>query len=194
MCKWHKMLMAMGLLVVAGCYSDRPHEYGQERPPVTDLDSRDRGLQSKDVVDASDSLAMDLLAAPELNASRTQWTLVVTGVENRTTDPQFNYDIFIERLRVNLSRHGQGRIRLIENRDRANDLRNREWEGTRDDFGQGGGGGAGAGSVQPQYALYGKMMELPNRGTSYYMCEFNVTNMRTREQVWSRAYEVKVAR
>ena len=54
-------LMA-GLL--AGCYSDRPHEYDEHRPPVDELDERDRGLQSKDVVSASDQMAMDLLAAP----------------------------------------------------------------------------------------------------------------------------------
>ncbi len=44
-----------------GCSSDKPHGYGQQRPPVDQLDSRDRGLQSKDVVNASDQMAMDLL-------------------------------------------------------------------------------------------------------------------------------------
>jgi hypothetical protein len=35
---------------------------------------------------------------------------------------------------------------------------------------------------------------MPNRGTSYYFCEFTLTNLRTRQQVWNNAYEVKVAR
>src|ERR1035437_5520719 len=97
--------MCLGLTSVAaiGCHSDRPHEYGEQRPPVTDLAEDDRGLQSKDVVDASDQLAQDLLADPKLNASTTQWTMVVTGMENTTTDPRFNYDIFTQRLKVSIA-------------------------------------------------------------------------------------------
>jgi hypothetical protein len=189
------MLSAVvGLLVLAGCAKDRPHDYGHERPPVGDLTRGDRGLQSKDVIDASDALAQDLLADPKLNASATQWTLVVTGVENMTADPRFNYDIFVQRLKVNLAKYGANRIALIENRDRLRDLRNREWEpGRGDEFGQTGGASAGAG-IQPRYALYARMSELPNRQTSYYFCEFNVTDMATRQIVWSRAYEVKTRR
>ncbi len=48
--------------------------------------------------------------------------------------------------------------------------------------------------IQPDYSLYGKVYDLPNRGTSYYMVEFTLTNFNTREQVWTNAYEVKVAR
>src|SRR5690242_18020828 len=92
------------LALLAGCAKDRPHEYGEQRPPIGQLTPGDTGLQSKDVVDASDQLAMDLLALPELNASREQWTVAVDHVENYTTDPRFNYDIFIERLRINLAR------------------------------------------------------------------------------------------
>jgi hypothetical protein len=87
------------LLACASCWSDRPHEYGKDRPPVDQIDSRDKGLQSKEVVAATDKLAMDLLSLPELNQSAQQWTMVVTNVENHTSDPRFNYDIFIERLR-----------------------------------------------------------------------------------------------
>ena len=36
--------------------------------------------------------------------------------------------------------------------------------------------------------------EMPNRSTSYYMCSFDLTNLKTREVAWSRAYEVKTAR
>ena len=48
--------------------------------------------------------------------------------------------------------------------------------------------------MQPDFGLYARITELPNRGTSYYFCEFTLTNLHTRQQVWNNAYEVKVAR
>src|SRR5918993_3625310 len=97
--------------------------YEEQRPPIDQLDRRDRGLQSKDVLQASDSLAMDLLSLPMLNNSREQWTVVVDRVEDNTRDSLFrgDYNIFLQRLQTNLGRQGRGRIALIENRSRFYD-------------------------------------------------------------------------
>ncbi|HEX8521073.1 MAG TPA: hypothetical protein VF669_02375 [Tepidisphaeraceae bacterium] len=179
----------VGGAMVLGCAPDKPHEYGKERPPVGELDSRDRGLQSKDVVQASDQMAQDLLKDSELNASKDRWLMVVEHVENRTTDRAFDMDIFLERLRVNLARYGKGRVQLVENRVKLRDLQNRELDSERDM-----GGAAPRPRVQPDYGLYAKIMELPNRGTSYYLAEFTVTDLRNGLQTWTNAYEVKVAR
>jgi hypothetical protein len=192
------MIVAAGAMSAAGCASDRPHDYGRERPSITDLDSRDRGLQSRDVVFASDRLAADLLADPGLNRSDAQWTLVVDRVEDNTIDHRFrqNYDIFIERLRTNIARQGRGRVQLIENKSRFYNLRNKELEGEREDVGQSSGGGQPRAqeATQPDYALYGKAMDMPNRGTNYYLLQFDVVNLRNRQQVWNGEYEVRVAR
>src|SRR4051794_18670226 len=102
---------AAGLLAAAGgCYSDKPHDYGRERPDVYDLDRRDAGLQSKDVNEAADRMAADLLSDPKLNASKTQWTIVTTPMQDRTIDRrgQVNYDIFIQALQGRLAQHGGG--------------------------------------------------------------------------------------
>jgi|SRR5687768_3666177 hypothetical protein len=194
-----KVLIASALLVAAAgaCYSDRPHEYGQQRPPVDRLDERDRGLQSKDVVSASDQMSMDLLALPELNDPRSpRWTIVVDRIENLTAERRRDLDVFLERLRVNLARQGRGRVQLIENRDKLRDLQSRELDlGSGDRFGQGGSRTApGPAGIQPDFALYGRIMEMPNRATSYFFCEFTLTDLHTREQVWTNAYEVKVLR
>jgi len=183
------VLVAAVVLGAAGC-ADKPHEYGQQRPPVGELDSRDRGLQSKDVVAASDQMAQDLLADRELNASRDRWMMVVDHVENKTADHGFDMDIFLERLRVNLARHGKGRVQLVENKAKLRDLQARELDAERDS----GQGAASAPRSQPDYALYARVMELPNRGTSYYLCEFTATDLKSGHQVWTNAYEVKVAR
>jgi hypothetical protein len=187
------------LALLAGCASDRPHDYGDQRPPVDAIDDRDRGLQSKDVVAASDQMAQDLLASPDLNHSQNRWTMVVGDVDNETTDHRFNLDIFLDRLRVNLSTYGHDRVALIENKKKYHGLQSSELEGEReaDPYQQGDSAGTNKPvyrGIQPDYSLYAKITEMPNRGTSYFFCEFKVTDLRTREDVWDRAYEVKVAR
>lgn len=165
---------------------------GEQRPPMDQLDSRDRGLQSKDVIQASDRLAMDLLSLPQLNASREQWTVVVDRVEDNTRDNLFqgDYNIFLQRLQTNLARQGHGRIALIENRSRFNDIRQREMENDQpEDFGQG-----EPGAINPEYALYAKAMDLPGRGTTYYNLQFGLVDFRTRRIVWTGDYEVRVSR
>jgi hypothetical protein len=191
-----KTTLAAGMigLIAVGC-SDRPHQYGQERPPVDQLTAGNTGLQSKDVVSATDQMAADLLALPELNASQKQWTIVVTNVDNKTQDPRFNYDVFTERLRAQLARQGHGRVALIENRDTYKNLQSKELEQGNDEFGQGG-GKAQPGPVgqNPDYALRATVIEMPNRATSYYMVTFYLTNLNTRVQVWTNDYEVQAAR
>lgn len=192
-----KALVGMGLVIgIAGCQSDKPESYSRERPPVDSLDERDSGLQSKDVVAASETLARDLLALRELRQSPELWTMVVDRIQDRTIDRSFryNYDIFIERMRSVLSEHGPNQIRLIDNKRTFDDIRSRELDSGSDRFQQGGRGGSAPNAIQPQYALYGKAFDMPNRGTNYYLIQFDVVNLDTREQVWSRKYEVKVAR
>jgi len=174
---------------IIGCSQD----YNDQRPPAGNLDPDNVGLQAKDVISASDKLAADLLSTPKLNQSSTKWTLVVDHMDDLTRDRLFNtnYDIFLERLKVNILQQGSGRVQFIENLQKYNDLRSREVSGN--DFGQGG-AGAPMGAVNPEYSLYGKAMDMPNRATNYYLLEFTITNMKTREVAWIGSYEVQVAR
>ncbi|HEX4796403.1 MAG TPA: hypothetical protein VH370_21620 [Humisphaera sp.] len=185
--KW----MSLGIVFVAalaGCTHDRPHEYGKQRPPVDQADPRDTGLQSMDVVAASDRMSASLLSRPELNASKMQWQIVIDRVEDMTTDHEFrtNYQIFLERLKDNLSKQGHGRIVLIENREQFNNLRGRELEGVAP--------GPAPQAAQPDYSLYLKAMDMPGRGTNYFYLQFAMTDLHTRVIVWSDRYEVRAAR
>lgn len=194
----HARVLAAAALAAAtlsiGCASDKPHDYGRQRPPVDQLDSRDRGLQSKDVVNASDQMAMELLQLPELNVSNQRWAIVVTGVRNETVSAGQNLDIFIQRLRSKVATEGRGRVQIIANRDTFRDIQSRELEQERDDFQQGAGRAApGPAGIQPEYGLEAVAMDLANRGTNYYNFEFRLINLRTREQVWTGMYEVRVA-
>jgi hypothetical protein len=178
-------LALLGLL--AGCAKD----YGDRRPDVSQLDPRDSGLQSKDVVQASDQMAMDLLSDPTLNASGQRWTIVVDRVENHTVNSRFDLDVFLQRLRAKLATEGKGRVQLIENKAKYQELRSRELDNEPPDaFGQ----GAGQRATQPAYALWARIDELPNRGTSYYQVSFTLSDMRNREVAWTNMYEVRVER
>ena len=187
-----KAIVVSGLLASlalgAGCSHDAPDAYGERRPPVSEIDGRDRGLQSKDVVQASDQMAMDLLADPELNASRELWLMVVDRVENQTVNARHNLDIFLQRFQTNLARHGKGRVQLVQNRAKLRDLQARELEVERTD------GQPGPKGIQPDYSLSATISELPNRGTSYYYVQFEVTDLRDRRLAWTNAYEVRVER
>jgi hypothetical protein len=193
--------LAAGLLAVAlaGCSNSAPSDYAQQRPDVNQLSPDDSGLQSKDVVAATDQLVADLCASPKLNASQTQWTLAVSGVQDMTTDRMFstNYDIFTESLRAAIADKAQGRIQLIENKATFEGLRNQEIEGGNPDPYQQGGNPnppAPAGAINPDYILYGKAIDMPNRSTNFYFLEFTIVNTHTRTQDWVGKYEIKVAR
>ena len=55
-------------------------------------------------------------------------------------------------------------------------------------------GTAAPGAYNPDYILYGKAIDMPNRSTNFYLLQFNIVNTHTRVQVWSRTYQVKVSR
>jgi hypothetical protein len=188
------LLLGLGLSV--GCSEDKPESYSEQRPSVSSLSEDDRGLQSKDVLAASDQMASDLLTDPRLNQSRTQWTMVVTSFEDNTIDKSFstNYDIFMERLKSLLSEKGSGKIALIENKAAFHKIRDNELEGNGDQFGQGPGGQPAPQAINPDYGLTGTATDMPNRSTNYFLLNFEVVNLKTRELVWSRHYEVKVSR
>lgn len=186
--------LAVASLLLAGCSPDRPDRYGEQRPPVDQLDNRDRDLQSKDVVSASDQMTESLLGDPGLNADDKQWVMVVDRVDASNVGARDDLDIFLRRLRVNLARQGRGRVQLVENRDKLRELQSRELDNERDDFGQGPGPRPPTGRLQPDYSLYAKVSALPNRGTNYYFFEFTVTDLISGTQPWSDAYEVRVER
>ncbi|MFI5380607.1 MAG: hypothetical protein ACHRHE_15020 [Tepidisphaerales bacterium] len=182
-----KAVLSMGLaLGAAGCNQDRPHEVGEARPDVDALHPDDRGLQSKDVVAASEQMAREILASPVVRQSPTQLTIVAENLVDETRDRNWavNYDIFLARLKTNLGLYGKGQVTLIENRAKLNALRSKE----RDDV------PGTMTRMQPDYALHGKAYDLPNRRTNYYVLEFDLTDLRNGTIPWNGKYDVKVAR
>ncbi len=184
-----RALVVVGLLAgIAGCKS-----YANQRPPVDQLDSRDKGIQSKDLVNVTDEMTASLLSNIPLNTSQTQWTIVTTNTENDTSK-RANYDIFIDRLKTNLFKQSNGRVTLIQNKVKYNQLRSDELDTPTDTFGQTAGGVGPNGRIQPDYALTGKVQDMPNRGTNTFRFEFTLTNLKNGTLAWTNDYLVKVAR
>ena len=193
--------LALGVMTLAplACSSspEDPSDYSRQRPPADRLDRRDRGLQSYDVVSASEQMANSLLSRPFVQESPEPLRVVVGYPQNMTQTARQDLQIFLQRLEVELSRQGTGKIDLIENRDNFRGLQSEELEqpgmGEREDFG-GGRAQPGPAGVQPDYTLYVEVTDLPNRGTNFYNFQFRLTNMQTRQTPWLDAYEVRVAR
>ncbi len=189
--------LATALLVGGvGCKS-----YEDERPDVNSLDPRDKGLQSKEVVDSSDQMAASILGDADLNAKPERMLIVVRNMKDETTNSgaRTNLDIFLRRLKVILQQKGRGRITLIVNRDELKAMQSAELDTPApDQFGQGGNNGpALPARTQPNYVLDGQITELNNRGTSYFYFDFKISGIKgpdTGIQVWNGGYEVKVAK
>lgn len=196
--KWVASGVVAAVAAVAGCNSDN-QDYRTQRPPVDQISPRDRGLQSKDVLDASDRMTMDLLReVPYLMDAGRPLRVVTAPVKDETIDRRgrVNYDIFIQRLKSNLSQQSGGRVTLVQNREDFNLFRDKELEGAGgDEFGQGDGSAPRAPRARnPDYVLYGTARDLPNRSTNFYQIQFELSDLRNREIVWSRTYEVKTSR
>jgi len=181
------LLAAAAMAGLAGCHGDKPHDYGQARPNPRELDSRDGGLQSVDVITAADQMAASLLGNDVLRRNE-RWTIVQGDMKDLTRDRTAitDYDIFLQAVRSRVIKQSRGQVTWIQNRQEFNDLRNKELDNP--------GAGGGPQSVQPKYALTGTVRDLPRRGTIYYQMEFNLQDMNDRTTPWSDAFEVKVAR
>lgn len=186
LCGW---AMSLGLMATVGC----SHHYGKVRPPTDELSDGGRGLQGKDVISASDRMASELLASPALNSSRAQWTIVVDRVENLSSSQRGNLDIFLLRLRAKISQLGQGRVTLIENKAKLNDLQSRELDNPGDRFGQGGAGSPLPGRLQPDFYLSAKLADLPSGESTYFLVDFTLSK-NDRTIPWEGIYEVSTGR
>jgi hypothetical protein len=186
--------LAVTLGLSVGCNNGGP-TYEDRRPPTDSLADGNTGIEAKDVTAATDLFAHDLLGSPALNASQTQWTIVLTAVQNKTTDPTMTYSVFDGRLKSKLAQLGLGRVALIENKATYHNLQNQELESPPPSYGQGPDAGPGAAGVQPDYALYITIDQLPNRATDYFTITGQLTSLKTRQIVWvSPTYEFQSAR
>ena len=177
------LLLAM---TAVGCDEDRP------RPDV-DRTLGGPGLQSRDLREMTDRMAPDLLTIPEIVQNPNRVTIVVKGVQNNQEGNQGrNLDIYTDRLAGLLnSSSARDRIAFIEENATLRSLQAQEL-GNPDPFGEAGRTSAPADpKIQPQFALMGKFDSMRDSKTTYFLCQFKLTDLQTGRIVWEGQYDTR---
>lgn len=150
-------------------------------------------LDSVDLTTMTGDMAMKIAADPEVLAefnANGPLKIVVQPVENRLTAevlPRGEAEVFTARVRQLLARHAPERFTWIMNREAFYTLRTRELENV--DL------GPAPEAMNPKFELKATFSSLLNenekRRSSYYLCVYELTNLQSREVLWSGRYEVK---
>jgi PBP1b-binding outer membrane lipoprotein LpoB len=187
---------AVSSAFLAGCTS--PGVQNPNGVPVTEMRADERGfvagtgVESQDLVSVTDRMARSILAIPEIVRAQTPPRIALDPVVNDTRFP-LNKDIFNDRIRIELNKNAQGRVRFLA-RDRMNTLeRERDLKQS----------GQVTASADPNvtefrgadYFLTGKLSGMTTKttaGTSdYVLYSFQLIDARTSEIVWEDSAEIK---
>ena len=149
-------------------------------------------LDSVDLVRMTDDMARKIVADPEVQAAIEEsgkLKVVVQPVENRMTAevlPRGPAQTFTARVRTLLSKHAPDRFTWVMNRATFDELRRKELEVDL---------GPSPEAIDPEYALtaiFSSLTDETSRGrSSYYLCTYELTNLRDRTVLWTDKYEVK---
>jgi PBP1b-binding outer membrane lipoprotein LpoB len=193
-----KNLMAVAgcVLALAGCASN-----GVKNPQgvgVTQMRGDERGfvagtgIESQDLVSVADKIARKILDTPEIVRATTPPRIVVLPVVNETRFP-ISKEIFADRIRIELNRNAQGKVRFLA-RDAMPALE-QERQAKRE--------GALTSTSDPKaqefkgadYFLKGKLQGMSARtsaGTSdFVQYSFQLVDVRTSEIVFEDAADIK---
>ena len=191
------LLLALGL---AGCESapENRGQSGRRVDPARDAPSElgSTTPRSEDVVVASDRMAMDIAQRLDINDRENPPRIVVGQIENRSSIPYQDYQIFLVRLRGLLqqagTRHG---LEFIREAAYIEQQREREF-GDKDPTKT-----AEAYRSRAEYVLTCEIYDLPSGGTNYYLFSYQLVQIVDQAQsgpdvgagaiVWENTYEVK---
>jgi hypothetical protein len=150
-------------------------------------------LDSIDLEAMTDQMAQSIAADPDVRSAldrEKQLRVVVLPVQNLLTGevlPRGRAEIFTARLRMLLNRGMPQSFQWIMNRDYFYTLRAMELEGV--DL------GPTPDATNPDYALTATFESLrtenKSRQSAYYLCVFELRDLRDRTLLWTDKYEVK---
>jgi hypothetical protein len=178
-------------LGTVGCQST----HDTMRPDMDKIEPGEHGLQSADLRQMTSKMAPDLLQIPEIVNNPYRITVVVKGAQNKTEDmPGRNMDIFVARLAGLLnSSQARDRIQFVEERATLENFQQQELGSNAPNFEDQSRTGQPApdARIKPQYALYATIRSMDNGKTTYYLCQFQLTDLRTGAIDWQNQYETR---
>lgn len=185
--------------VVVGCQGPSPTpppnrgSSGGRMDPSRDAASEigSDNLRSQDLVVATDQMARSIAARPDINNPQSPPRIFVGPIENKTSQPHQNLQVFLARLQSQLGqsgvRHG---IEFIVPSQRVRDARALEYGAYE----------AQAYQSNADYMLACEVYDLPHLGTNYYFLDYQLIQLRETNTgpnqgagsvVWFGSYEVK---
>jgi len=150
-------------------------------------------LSGVDLVQMTDDMAMKIVADPQVQAAIAKegaLKIVIQPVENRMRAevlPSGQAEAFVVRLRALLAKHAPDQFTWVTNRETFYRLRGRELEGIDP--------GPAPDAVSPDYSLSAVFSSLADENakvrSSYYVCRYELTDLRDRRVLWTGSYDVK---
>lgn len=188
------------LIVLAGCASNPPMNQGTSgyRMDPTHDSPAEYGSQSprsQDLVTATDRMAMSIAQRLDIVNQQSRPIIYVGEIENKTSLPQKDFQVFLARLRAQLqqsgARHGLDfvRERAFIERERTREYGGKDPQST-----------AGAYTSRADYVLTCEVYDLPSGGTNYFMFDYQLVQLRDAVSgpdvgrgniAWEGMYEVK---
>lgn len=149
--------------------------------------SNEVDLASKDLTSSTDDIIQQIASKPEFQNPPSRINILMDRVENKTTLPSRNYDIYLARIRTKLNESGaRYNIAFVEKRATVTAIR--QSEGIEPPPGS-----AGSYQSKAEYALRGVFYDMPNVGANYFLLTFQIVNLRDGEIVYEGSYESKFA-
>lgn len=193
--------LAMSLCcLLVGCTTTSPYDKGV---PARDFDPNSRGpvsgvgIESRDIVSMTDEMMRDMLANPVLAGRATPPRVIIDDAYFRNEGSQpINKKLIVNKLRVNLARASQGRMRFVgrENADAVAAERALKREGVTDV----GTTGLTKAQMGADFRLTGTIATLDSSSSNgleqrYTQITFEMIDLESGELVWSNSYEISRA-
>ncbi len=187
--------LTLAIVSLAACNSPPRNRgtSGYRIDPSSDAPSElgSRDLRSPDLITATDIMAQDIAARLDVTNRQSPPRIVVGQIENRTSMPQQNYQVFLVRLRAELmsssARHG---LEFVREKSFVQIERAREH----------GDASAEQYTSAADFVLTCEVYDLPSGQSNYFLLAYQLVQLREAASgpnvgpgaiVWENKYEVK---
>lgn len=176
-------LAAVCLFTLSACDATPKNEGAARSYRLETRDSpRSSQLGSADLVVASDKTVAAIADVPEIKQAGGRTVIVMDRVENQTSDPSANFQVYLARIRAALNNSGAKRdLVFVETRSKAESIKQREGIPVES-----------SARTRPQYALTGTFYDMPRATSNYYLLTFQLVDLTNDIVTWEGSYEVKL--